>query len=256
MFPYRLIISYDGTRYFGWQKTDAGPSIQGTLEKAIISLGEISPCPEAASRTDRGVHAEGQAVLIVLQKRWEEKKLRHALNGSLPSDLRVLLVEAVPLEFHPTLDALEKEYLYDCCLRSTQDPIYRLYSWHLHRHLLLEEMREGAKQLLGTHDFSAFTNTHKENPICTLRKIEIFELAEDRLQISLTGDRFLYKMARNLIGTLIAVGSRKISLDELKTILASKDRKQAGMTAPAHGLSLHRIVYRSFAKNSLAAIES
>ncbi len=245
MFCYQLILSYDGTRYFGWQKTKTGPSIQETLEKALTDIGEIGPPPEAASRTDRGVHARGQSVAILLIKKWDEKTLQKALNHSLPLDIRIVHVKAKAIDFHPTLEALEKEYHYDCCLTRVQQPIYRRYSWHVYQPVFLDKIEQGAKQLLGTHDFTAFTNAPKQNAICTLREISLSPLPEKRLRISISGDRFLYNMARNIVGTLLAIGHKKFSPEEISLILTSRDRKKAGMTAPAHGLVLHRVVYRA-----------
>jgi len=243
MIQYQLTLSYDGTHYFGWQKANTGPTIQETLEKAIIKIEKTAAPPEAASRTDRGVHAEQQSVTFFLQKKWDVKILQKILNSSLPFDIRVLNIQIVPPHFHPTLDALEKEYHYYCCLKSVQQPIHRRHSWHFYYPLDIKKMQEEAKNLLGTHDFTSFTNTVEKDPICTLRKIEILTLPEDRLMISLIGDRFLYKMARNIVGTLLFIGCGKIAPNQLPSILLSRDRKQAGMAAPAHGLFLHRIQY-------------
>ncbi len=234
---YKLIISYDGTRYFGWQKTNVGPTIQEELQKAVAKITQETAVPEAASRTDRGVHAKGQVVHLSLQK---EIALR-SLNAVLPSDIRVLELE--PAAFHATLDAVKKEYHYHLCLGAVQDPIHRLYSWHTRYPLDLEKMRRASKDLLGTHDFSAFANEPEENPHCSLESIQIEELPGERLQIALIGNRFLYKMARNLSGTLVYIGCGKLPLDCIPSLLASRDRKAAGITAPAHGLVLQKVFY-------------
>jgi tRNA pseudouridine38-40 synthase len=225
---YKAILSYDGTHYFGWQKTKPGPSIQETLEKALFQLTGETQIPEAASRTDRGVHARGQVIQFSLQKPIHKK----ALNAHLPSDIRILHLE--PCQFHPTLDAVGKEYHYQ--ITAEEDPMQRLYSWHFRHPLDLAKMRLEATHLLGTHDFSAFANEPEKNPICTLHSIDI----EPHL-IRIRGDRFLYKMVRNLVGTLLYIGCGKLS--SIQSILASRDRKQAGVTAPAHGLYLHQVFY-------------
>lgn len=233
---YKAIIAYDGTRYFGWQKTVTGPSIQEELEKAIRQItGELST-PEAASRTDRGVHAEGQVIQFALPKQIEPQRLLRGLNAVLPSDIRVL--ELVPHQFHPTLDAVGKEYRYRICQEAVQDPTLRLYSWHIPHGLDKDKMELAAKDLIGTHDFSAFANEGEKNPICTLESIEFDGIFRIR------GDRFLYKMVRNLVGTLVYVGSGKLAEGSIPMILASKDRKKAGITAPAHGLYLHQVFYQ------------
>jgi tRNA pseudouridine38-40 synthase len=233
---YKSIIAYDGTRYFGWQKTATGPSIQEELEKAILRItGEVA-VPEAASRTDRGVHAEGQVIQFALQKMVEPQKLLKGLNAVLPADIRVL--ELSPKEFHPTLDAIGKEYRYQICQVPVQDPTQRLYSWHIRHQLDFGKMERAIKDLIGTHDFSAFANEEEKNPICTIKSI-VFDGS-----FWIRGDRFLYKMVRNLVGTLIYIGSGKLPEDSIPGILESKDRKKGGVTAPAHGLYLHQVFYR------------
>lgn len=231
----KLILSYDGTRYFGWQKTRMGPSIQQTLAEVLLRLTQEEIVPEAASRTDRGVHATGQTIHFTSTK---SVTLR-GLNALLPPDIRAIELKEVSPDFHATLHALGKEYRYQIDVGSVEDPFQRLYSWHVHTPLNLDKMKAAAKDLVGTHDFSAFANEPEENPICTLHSIEF----EGSLLLRLKGDRFLYRMARNLVGTLIYIGSGKIASDAIPAILASKDRKKAGVTAPAHGLTLHEVFY-------------
>jgi tRNA pseudouridine38-40 synthase len=232
----KLTVSYLGTRYFGWQKTKSGPSIQEELETACARiLQETCPC-EAASRTDRGVHAKGQMVQFYTTKEITLEKLHTGLNGVLPRDIRVLAVES--LEFHPTLDAIAKTYHYDLCLSGVQDPFYRHLSWHYPHRIDLPLMKLAAKELIGTRDFSAFTTENKKNPLCTLSKIELIPLENNRLRIALTGDRFLYKMARTIAGTLANLGSGKLT-----ALCLTKDRTQTGVTAPPHGLTLFKVYY-------------
>ncbi len=240
---YVLTLSYDGTRYFGWQKTKTGPSIQETLERAILKITQETVSPEAASRTDRGVHAEGQIVAFPLQKDWEVGRLQQALNAVLPRDIRVKEIKKAVNDFHPTLHAREKVYHYQICRDFIQPPNLRLYSWHFRFPLDLSLMKQAAQSLIGTFDFTAFANEEKEDPICTLTSIEFSE--RDLLQVAFRGNRFLYKMVRNLAGTLLYIGCGKLPADSIPRLLASRDRKRAGMTAPAHGLFLHRVEYYS-----------
>jgi tRNA pseudouridine38-40 synthase len=232
---YKAIIAYDGTRYLGWQKTITGPSIQEELKKAIFQITGAESTPEAASRTDRGVHAEGQVIQFALSKQIDTQKLLKGLNAVLPSDIRVLEISLK--EFHPTLDAIGKEYRYRICQVPVQDPTIRLYSWHIPQGLDWVKIELAAKDLIGTHDFTAFANEGEKNPICTLESIVFDGIFKIR------GDRFLYKMVRNLVGTLVYVGSGKLPVDSIPSILTSKDRKKAGLTAPAHGLYLHQVFY-------------
>ncbi len=241
---YRLILSYDGTGYYGWQKTSTGPSIQEELEKALFRITGEAATPEAASRTDRGVHAEGQSVQLALEKPRDPALLLRGLNAVLPPSIRVLDAQAASPDFHATLDASGKIYHYRLCLGPVQDPLHRLYSWHFRYPLDLSLMEQAAQMLLGTHDFTAFANEPEENPLCTLNSIAFEKLPYNRLQISVQGDRFLYKMVRNLAGTLIYIGAQKLAPDAIPRILASRDRKTAGVTAPAHGLFLSQVFYK------------
>lgn len=212
------------------------------LQDAIHHLTQENPIPEAASRTDRHVHARGQVASFFLEKTWEESKLQRGLNAHLPNDIRVCLAsEALP-SFHPTLDASEKEYHYHLSLCPVHYPTHRLYAWHFPHPLSFNAMDEAARQLIGKKDFSAFANEQKDNPICTLSTID-FDRSNDQLIIKFKGDRFLYKMVRNLVGLLVYAGQGKIALSQIPLILESKDRKKAAITAPAHGLFLHKVIY-------------
>ena len=243
MYPFRAVISYDGTRYFGWQKTDTGPTIQASIALAITKASQEEILPEAASRTDRGVHAEGQVISFALQKKWDPYRLLRALNAHLPKDIRILLLKEASSDFHPTLQSRLKEYHYRISMSPFQEPFDRLYAWHFRWPLDLSLMEKAAKQLIGERDFSAFAGEKETNPICTLTEILFQKLDRERLQIVIQGDRFLYKMARTLVGTLLYIGSHKLDTDCLPSILSLKDRKKAGITAPAHGLFLHRVLY-------------
>lgn len=230
------MICYDGTRYFGWQKTASGPSIQEELEKALLQITGERVVPEAASRTDRGVHAEGQVIQFALEKTIDPQRLLRGLNAVLPHDLRIL--ELKPEQFHPTLDALGKEYHYRICQTVVQNPTVRLYSWHLRNPLNQDNINQAARLLLGRHDFTAFANEAEKDPFCTLESITF-----DGSCFRIKGDRFLYKMVRNLVGTLVYIGCDKLPKGAIPSILSSKDRKMAGITAPAHGLYLHQVFY-------------
>ncbi len=233
---YKALLTYDGTRYFGWQKTITGPSIQEQMEKAITQITGEKVLPEAASRTDRGVHAKGQVIQFGLKAQLDPHRLLRGLNAVLPNDIRVL--ELTPRDFHPTLDARGKEYHYRMCLDPVQEPMEQLYSWHFPYPLDREKISFAAKDLIGTHDFTAFANEAEKNPICTLESV-IF--TENFFQIR--GDRFLYKMVRNIVGTLTYIGCGKLPTNSIPGILASRDRKMGGITAPAHGLYLHQVFY-------------
>lgn len=242
----KLVISYFGLFFSGWQKTKMGPSIEETLEKILGQILQHEVKLQAASRTDAGVHAEGQVVNFMTPKKLCLKSLQYSLNAMLPKDISVNSIEFRPKNFHPTLDCLKKEYCYHLCNGCTQLPFFRHTSWHFPFSVDLKKMQRATEFFLGEHDFSSFCNDRTlwdRDPVCNLEKIEIFPLCGDRLQISIIGDHFLYKMARNIVGTLVYAGCGKIEPDQIPSILASKDRTKAGVTAPAHGLSLKRVFY-------------
>ncbi len=242
----KLICSYDGTSYLGWQKTKMGPSIEEELEKVLHQiLGE--PCNlQAASRTDRGVHAKGQVVAFATSKTLSMDKLKKGLNSLLPSDIRILEAGQEHCNFHPTIDCKAKEYHYEVCLDKAQLPFHRQFSWHFPYAIDLQKVAKGASFLIGTHDFSAFCNMRlflQEDKVRTIYTLEAIPLPGNRLCIRVVGNRFLYKMVRNIVGTLLYIGCGKLTVDELPLILKNKDRKASGVTAPAHGLFLQQVLY-------------
>lgn len=243
----RLKLVYDGSRYLGWQKTKNGPSIEETLESALSKILQHSVYLQAASRTDAGVHAIGQIVNFLTSKDIPLDKLRYSLNCILPYDIRVGTVEKVPASFHPTLDCKSKEYHYHVCYGRNQLPHQRHYAWHFPKELDIAAMRNGIPLLLGQRDFTAFCNKRINNvyPHYTrsIEAIEIYELPDQCLRFEIRGNHFLYKMVRNLVGTLLFVGCSKIKGEDLADILANKDRRLAGITADARGLFLIKVNY-------------
>ncbi len=242
---YILVIAYDGTRYYGWQKTGSGPSIEEELERGLQLLLKHPVNLQAASRTDRGVHAQRQVVNFFTPKAIELTKFKRSLNGILPEDISVLSVKEVEEAFHPTLDARCKEYRYALDLGPTPSPFKRKVAWHIPLPIHMDAMKQAALPLIGEHDFKSFTNNcHKagESTRCTLFRIDLHPM-EKGLLISLEGDRFLYKMARNITGTLVDAGLGKIEPRTIPEILHQRDRRRAGVTAPAHGLTLHHVEY-------------
>lgn len=244
----KLIVAYEGTAYFGWQKTSMGPSIEEELEKALHQILQEKVALQAASRTDRGVHAIGQVVNFHTTKPLNEfKKLLIGINALLPKDIAVVHAEEAAPGFHPTLDVKTKVYTYEICHSTVQLPQYRRISWHFHYPLDLNAMQQAAKHLIGTHDFSAFCNQKKneayESHVRTVKAIDIVPIEHERLKITVRGQHFLYKMVRNIAGTLAYIGAGKLKTNDLENILQHKDRTLAGMTAPAHGLTLLNISY-------------
>ncbi len=244
----KLVITYDGTAYLGWQKAGAGPSIEETLQKVIEQVLQHPVPLQAASRTDAGVHACGQAVNFITFKRdLDLPRLKFTLNRLLPKDIVVLSAEEMSFNFHPTLNCISKEYRYYICYDQAQLPYHRLYSWHVPYLLDVERMSQALPFFIGSHDFCSFCNVRKNNHYSDhfreVTTLKINQLEKKRLCISISGNHFLYKMVRSIVGTLVDIGKGKIDLEQLPKILAAKARPQAGVTAPAHGLFLHEVHY-------------
>lgn len=244
----KLICAYLGTSFFGWQETKQGPSVEGALREALEKVLRHPVILQAASRTDRGVHAEGQVVQFETTRLdLSLERLRYALQGLLAPHIAIRNVEEVEPSFHPTLSAKSKEYHYYLCLSRVQLPFFRETSWHIRETLNLDRMQQAMQLFIGQHDFRAFCNQRKTlrytDYTRTLLRLSAKRLPHERLCIEIEGDRFLYKMARNLVGTLVQIGSGAFLLDELKTKWLSGDRKLIGMTAPAHGLFLKAVHY-------------
>jgi tRNA pseudouridine38-40 synthase len=240
----KLTVAYDGTLYLGWQKTNTGPSIEEALQDVLERILQGNITLQAASRTDAGVHAKGQIVNFTTEKKdLDLQRLKISINSLLPKDIVVLAIEEVAEDFHPTLHCIQKEYHYHLCYDAVQLPGHRLYSWHFPRPLNVQIMREVAQKMVGEHDFSAFCNMRKnlcyENYIRHIYSLEIDELPEKRLRFRIVGNKFLYKMVRNLVGTLAYIGCGKIEPSAIESIFAGHDRTQAGITAPANGLCLY-----------------
>lgn len=243
---YKLLVAYDGTPFFGWQKTKTGPSIEESLESTLAIILQERPSLQAASRTDRGVHAEGQVVHFISTQEIDIATLQFKCNRLLPKEIAIKQIEKVHPSFHPTLDSKAKEYRYRICNAPTQLPFLRPFSWHLPHPMNLEQMKLAADALIGTKDFSALSNhrfpAHKTTQ-CTLMSIAFLQEEHQLLTICMKGDRFLYKMARNLAGLLAAAALGKCNPSEIPRILLEKKRALAPMTAPAHGLLLYEVFY-------------
>lgn len=245
----KLTISYDGTGYLGWQETAYGPSIESALRQVLEQILQHPVVLQATSRTDAGVHARKQAVnFFTSSLKTGIDRLQHSLNRLLPENIAVSEIEEKPDSFHPTLDCKQKEYRYYICLEPVQLPQHRLYSWHCYYPLQIETMRDALPVLLGKKNFKTFCNGKEkiekvQDFTRELTDLEILELEGNRLCIRMKGNRFLYKMARNVAGTLVSIGRGKIKGEDLETILQSGDRTLAGVTAPAHGLFLHDVFF-------------
>ncbi len=244
----KLIISYHGAAYQGWQAQKTGLGIQSVVEEALHRF-----CPQASrlcgcSRTDTGVHALGMVAHVEIPRQglsMPPEKLRLAMNAHLPHDVRVVRATRVPLGFHARYDARRKQYRYRIWNHPAMNPLLNGLAWHVPVRLNRPAMQEAAAQFVGTHDFRSVASNRDygyESTVRTLFRCEVRCQAENVI-ILLEGSGFLYKMCRGIAGTLIAVGKGKWEPSMIPTILQSKNRSQSGMNAPACGLTLHRVYY-------------
>lgn len=240
------MLAYDGTAYAGWQLQPDVPTVQGLVAVAARNLLGLATRVTGASRTDAGVHALGQVVSLATEGTLPAPAVMGALNAVLPPDIRVrAAAEAVP-SFDARRAAVGKRYAYLIDNDPVPDPLLRRYAWHVARRLDAAAMREAARALRGRHDFSAFCAApgRHATPWCTVRALHVIRRRR-RLAVLVSADRFLHHMVRNVVGSLVAVGRGARPPAWLAEALASRDRARAGVTAPAHGLTLVRVLYRT-----------
>lgn len=243
----KLILEYEGTNYHGWQ-SQAGSgrtTVQETVERAIreVTLEEVDLC--SSGRTDAGVHAFGHVANFITTMTMPPEAWAPALNHLLPSDIRVLRSEEVSLDFHARYSASGKTYKYVILNRHAPSALHRNRAWHVPKKLNIPAMKRAAKYLLGTHDFSAFRASAcgAKSPVRSIKTLMI-KKSGDFIEILLTADAFLQHMARNIAGTFVEVGLGRFKPEEVKRILAIKDRRLAGKTAPPQGLYLVEVYYK------------
>lgn len=248
MYCYKLLIAYDGSLYSGWQVQPNAPSIQEHLEKALQTITQKQNIHViGAGRTDAGVHALGQVAHFKIDKIIDPRLILFQLNGLLPEDIRIYSVEEMPLDFHACHSAVGKEYHYHLHLDKIMNPFQRKYRWHLFRLLDLSLLEQALPLFIGTRDFTSFANeAHKgsasRNAIRTIDSIEMYH-QEGGIRLEFKGNGFLYKMVRNIVGTLVDIASGRMDLKEVENIFAAKDRKKAAQASPPQGLFLVKVVY-------------
>jgi tRNA pseudouridine38-40 synthase len=246
---FKLTIAYDGTCYQGWQVQKIGTGVQQKVEEALARLFPSGPRLHSSSRTDTGVHALGMVAHFEVphsECSLSARKLALALNAWLPEDIRVLSAARARGDFHARFDAAGKEYRYSVWNHPSMNPLIRRTAWHVPRHLDLQAIRQAASFFVGQHDFQSFA-THsgytKESTVRTVSACTV-KRSGSLLTVAITGDGFLYRMCRGIVGTLVQVGLRKFPPEQIRSMLAAKDRRLGGMTAPAHGLVLWKVLYR------------
>jgi tRNA pseudouridine38-40 synthase len=243
----KLTIQYDGTDYVGWQRQPNGVSIQSLIEDALAPIAGGRVAVHGAGRTDAGVHALGQVASVTLASTLDSLTLGRALNAVLPPDVRILSVQEADGGFHARFSAVAKTYEYRILNAPLVSPFLHRYVWHIVQPLALDAMREAAAALVGAHDFAAF-QAAGSNVESTERLIDRLEWEDGGgydlpIVMRIAGDGFLRHMVRNIVGTLVEVGTGRWPAPCVAEILASGERTLAGPTAPARGLFLVRVDY-------------
>lgn len=242
---YKMMLSYDGTRYKGWQRLGKGElTIQSTVEEAVFQVLGQAVEIHGSGRTDAGVHAGGQVANMKIPFLLKEDFVEN-MNKTLPEDIRVIKVERVPGNFHARYSAAAKTYRYFVDTREKASVFERKYVYHFPKELNLQAMREAAGYLTGTHDFSSFTDDKTERKkVRTIYEIQISE-ENGKVAFRYYGDGFLQHMVRIFTGTLLNVGCGETRPEEIKDILEKRERATAGFMVPAKGLFLENVDYQT-----------
>ncbi len=239
---YKLTIQYDGTNYNGWQVQENSASIQQKITESIEVILKKKVSLIGSGRTDTGVHAFGQVANFRTDNDVDIFKFMHSLNSILPSDISIVNLEAVPLEFHARFDAKKRTYLY--FFSSQKSPFYNKYSYFYHGELNCELLNELSGNILGEKDFTSFArqNTGTKNKICNIYEAR-WKKWNNRIIFKIEADRFLHGMVRTIVGTLIKAAKTGGGSEYVKRVIESKDRRSAGEAVPAKGLFLYKVKY-------------
>ena len=240
----RLTIAYDGARYVGWQRQNNGPSVQAAIEDTLFAMTQEKRPLRGASRTDAGVHAIGQVAHIDTDKAISTNGFFRGLNSMLPDDIRILSVREVDGSFDARLSNLGKLYRYSLHRGRVALPDQTRRAWLIYQPLQLEAMRRGAQAFVGLHDFAAFRAADCER-LTTTRRVHRVDVVGhgEQVLIDVEGEGFLKNMVRIMVGSLVDLGLGRRPPEHIAALLISRNREEAGQTAPAHGLTLVKVIY-------------
>jgi tRNA pseudouridine38-40 synthase len=240
---FRLVVSYDGTEFHGWQVQPGQRTVQGVLEEAMMGvLGVDGIRIHGAGRTDAGVHARGQVASFSADTRIPAIGLRHSLNRMLPDDVRVTAADEAPVAFHARHSARARRYAYR--LLAADDVLLRRIAWRPPRSFDAQALAAAVAPLEGEHDFVSFraTGGTESRTVCVLSRAR-WTAWEGGVRFDVVADHFLYHMVRNLVGTALAAASASDPAAAMRAVMAARDRRRAGITAPPQGLCLEQVDY-------------
>jgi tRNA pseudouridine38-40 synthase len=247
---YRLQIQYDGTDFHGWQVQENSRTIQGELERVIGMLEDADVKVAGSGRTDAGVHAEGQVANVHITRGFTPEKLKHAINGNLWRDIRIIRADRAPDEFHARFSAKQKTYVYRVVNAPVMSPFWRRYAHHEGRPLDIARMNDVARLFQGEHDWTAFSAAQAdgENRVRTVTSFTVESGWDARagatmIEFRISANGFLRYMVRSIVGTMLEVGRGEKDGDTIQTAIVTGERNLSGKTAPAQGLTLLRVDY-------------
>jgi tRNA pseudouridine38-40 synthase len=240
----KVVLEYEGTAFAGWQRQPGRRTVEGELARSIHEVTGAEPVLRAAGRTDAGAHALGQVVSFRLDGRLSPARLTAAINARLPEDVAVVGAETVPDSFHARYSARWRRYRYRYLDRPARPALQRRAGWHVRRPLDVDAMREGARALVGEHDWSSFCSA-SEPASGRVRRMRSVDVARRGcgVELELVGEGFLRGLARGVAGALREVGIGRRPPVWIAEVLAAKDRSRSVKTAPAHGLTLVEVIY-------------
>jgi tRNA pseudouridine38-40 synthase len=242
---YKLTISYDGTRYKGWQRLgDTDMTVQNKIENVLFEMFFEPVELHGSGRTDAGVHAVGQVAHFKIDKDVQPKEIKEYLYRYLPDDIVVTGVKKMDDRFHARLNATKKTYVYKIYNDFYHNPFLRKQTLHVQEHLELDAMKKAAAYFIGEYDFSAYTTakSKKKSNVRTIESVDIFKSGHE-IDIHITGNGFLHNMARKIVGTILEVGLGNFKATSVPGIINDKDRSKTGTMAPPRGLYLYKVHY-------------
>lgn len=240
----KLLIEYDGTRYAGWQIQPNGMAVQQVIESALANVLGNPVRLRSSGRTDAGVHAAGMVAMCTTDSTIPVAGIQASLNKLLPDDIAVHSISEINSDFNPIKEARFKQYQYTIYNGLVRSPLMRHYSWHVREKLDISAMRQAAAYFVGEHNFGAFraSNSDAKTSVRSIMSVQI-QAQNQLIKIDIVGTGFLKNMVRIMTGTLVDIGRGRYSPEHILALLEDKDRKKAGVTAPACGLCLLRVEY-------------
>lgn len=241
----KIIVEYEGTNYYGWQKQPKGPTIQEAIENALENITGENIFLFGSGRTDSGVHARGQVANFKTESKIKAAELQMGLNSVLPKDITIKNAQEVDLDFHAQHSAKSKTYIYKVFISPHPSALLRKRAWYIPHPLELDQMRQSAEHLIGEHDFKAFAQSGAEvkTTVRTVLSVGIEQINKDILEFNIEATGFLKRMVRLIVGTMAQVGKGRITPLDFSEILDSGEKTKLVYAAPAHGLYLENVRY-------------